>query len=163
MQCDIFIDVCLCNRNKLLLFCLCIVTFLQAGRPPQPQLMWKTTAPALCYLCSLCTYVSRGKRHKGELPIKTQNKVYYSKCRIIYIPDQFTIIDLGGALTKSGDTLLSGQTPKHHIVMLRRLAGQQCIVIYNLKNINIATASAIISTSACLARFASLIYFFVSH
>lgn len=48
-----------------------------------------------------------------------------------------------GALTKSGDTLLSGQTPKHHVVMLRRLTGQQYIVIYNLKNVNIATASAI--------------------
>ena len=137
------------------------VSTSRAGSPASAYV--KTTAPALCYLCSLCTYVSRGKRHKGELPLKTQNKVYYSKCRIIYIPDQFTIIDLGDALTKSGDTLLSGQTPKHHIVMLRRLAGQQCIVIYNLENVNIATASAIISTSACLARFASLIYSFVSH
>ena len=66
-------------------------------------------------------------------------------------------------MTKSGDTLLSGQTPKHHIVMLRRLAGQQYIVIYNLKNVNIATASAISCTSAFFSRFASLIYSFVSH
>ena len=42
--------------------------------------------------------------------------------------------------------------------MLRGLAGQQYIVIYNLKNVNIATASAVSCTSACLARFASLIY-----
>ncbi len=66
-------------------------------------------------------------------------------------------------MTKSGDTLLSGQTPKHHIVMLRRLAGQQYIVIYNLKNVNIATASAIICTSACLVCFVRLIYSSVSH
>ena len=32
----------------------------------------KNTAPALCYLCSLCTYVSRGKRHKGEQPLKAR-------------------------------------------------------------------------------------------
>ena len=35
----------------------------------------KNTAPALCYLCSLCSYVFRGKRYKGEQPLKEQNKV----------------------------------------------------------------------------------------
>ena len=34
-----------------------------------------TMASALCYLCSLCSYVFRGKRYKGEQPLKEQNKV----------------------------------------------------------------------------------------
>ena len=45
----------------------------RAGSPASAYV--KNTAPALCYLCSLCTYVFRGKRHKGEQPLKEQNKV----------------------------------------------------------------------------------------
>ncbi|WP_337481945.1 hypothetical protein, partial [Prevotellamassilia timonensis] len=35
----------------------------------------KNTASALCYLCSLCTYVPRGKRHKGEQPLKQRTRL----------------------------------------------------------------------------------------
>ena len=58
----------------------------QAGLPALPQLMWKTTAPALCYLCSLCTYVYRGKRHKGEQPLKEQNKACFFACVTLHHP-----------------------------------------------------------------------------
>ena len=39
----------------------------------------KTTAPALCYLCSLFSYVSRAKRHKGEQPLSLINKKAIAK------------------------------------------------------------------------------------
>ena len=42
---------------------------------------------------SLCTYVYRGKRRKGGQPLKAQNKVHYSQCRLPLQPD--------GALAKS--------------------------------------------------------------
>ena len=42
----------------------------RAGSPASAYV--KTTAPALCYLCSLCSYVPRGKRHKGEQPLKAR-------------------------------------------------------------------------------------------
>ena len=32
----------------------------------------KNTVSALCYLCSLCSYVPRGKRHKDEQPLKAR-------------------------------------------------------------------------------------------
>ena len=43
------------------------------GRAASPASTYvKNTASALCYLCSLCTYVSRGKRHKGEQPLNAR-------------------------------------------------------------------------------------------
>ena len=66
-------------------------------------------------------------------------------------------------IPKGGQTLVPGKPPTHHSLLFWLWAGQQYIVIYNLKNVNIATASAISCTSACLSRFASLIYSFVSH
>ena len=42
----------------------------QAASPASTYV--KDTASALCYLCSLCTYVSRGKRHKGEQPLNAR-------------------------------------------------------------------------------------------
>ena len=50
------------------------------GRAGSPALAYvKNTAPALCYLCSLCSYVSRGKRHKGEQPFSLINKKAIAK------------------------------------------------------------------------------------
>ena len=59
---------------------------LQAGRAALPQLMLKTTVLTLCHLCSLCTYVYRAKRHKGEQSLKEQNKACFFACATLHHP-----------------------------------------------------------------------------
>ncbi len=52
------------------------------GRAASPASAYvKNTAPALCYLCSLCSYVFRAKRHKGKQPLSLINKKAIAKKR----------------------------------------------------------------------------------